>query len=134
MRGAVGAAPAWFEPGRRAAWPDGQGCRGVCGSAESPAGVDEPGDVVAVGVGVLVDGVGGEPGAGVAGGVGAFGSVFGQVAGGHLVGDLAPAGEGDGADLQLAAPGNGPAAGTVRVRRAGEGDVSGGVLDRRVQV
>ena len=39
-----------------------QGDWGVGGSAEAPAGVDEACGVVAVRVGVLVDGVEGEPG------------------------------------------------------------------------
>jgi len=39
-----------------------QGLRGVGGSAEPPAGIDEAGVVVAIRVGVEVDGVGEQPG------------------------------------------------------------------------
>ena len=61
--------------------PAAQAAPVVC--AECPAGVDEPFGVGAVGVGVQVDGVGGEPPGGVAGGLGGFGGVLGQVAGDH---------------------------------------------------
>ena len=84
--------------------------------AERPAGVDEPFGVGAVRAGVQVDGVGGDPGGGVAGDLGAFGGVFGEVAGDGQVGDGAGAAHGDDADVDLVAPGDEPAAGLGRVR------------------
>ena len=85
---------------------------GVVGvAAEPPAGGDEPFGVGARGVGVQVDGVGGEAGGGVAGGFGAFGGVFGEVAGDGQVGDGAGAAQGDDADVELVAPADEPAAG-----------------------
>jgi hypothetical protein len=79
------------------------------GSAEAPAGVDEPGGVVPVGVGVLADGGVGEPAGVVAGDLGRFGGVFGQVPGDFGVGNLVVAGEFDGGDVDLFAPADDPA-------------------------
>ncbi len=79
----------------------GTGCRAGGGAADAPAGGDEAGDVVAVGV-VLVDGVVGDAGGGEPGGLRRLGGVLGEVAGllggdlfaDHVVGDAAVPGEG----------------------------------------
>ena len=94
--------------------------------AEAPAGGDEPFGVGAFGVGVQVDGVGGEAGGGVPGGLGAFGGVFGEVAGDGQVGDGAGAAHGDDPDVGFGAPGDEPAAGLGGVRRGAVADGVGG--------
>jgi hypothetical protein len=106
----------------------------VGGAAEAPAGVDEAGDVVAVGVGVLVDGVVVEAGRAVAGCFGGFGGVLGEVAGDHVVGDLVAAAQGDAFDEDLVAPGDAPSFGLVGVRGRGERGVRDGVVDGVVEV
>ena len=88
----------------------------------------------AVGVGVQVEGVGGDAGGGVAGGLGALGGVFGEVAGDGQVGEGAGAGQGDDADVDLGAPADDPAAGLGRVRRGAVGDGCGGLPGGVVQV
>ena len=88
----------------------------------------------AVGVGVQVDGVGGDAGGGVPGGFGALGGVLGQVAGDGQVGEVAGAGQGDDADVDLGAPGDSPAAGPGRVRRGAVADGPGGPPGGVVQV
>ena len=95
---------------------------------------DEPFGVGAVGVGVQVDGVGGDAGGGVPGDLGALGGVFGEVAGDGQVGDGAGAVQGDDADVDLGAPGDGPAAGPGRVRRGAVADGVGGLPGGVVQV
>jgi hypothetical protein len=101
-------------------------------AAESPAGIDEAGDVTTLGVGELVDVVAGDAGGGVPGGLGALGGVLGKVARDHAVGDLAGAGEGDGPDVDelafaFVAPDHGPAVRWVGVGRGGEAGRGGGV-------
>src|SRR6202035_1934044 len=103
-------------------------------AAEPPAGGDEPFGVCALGVGVQVDGVGGEAGRGVAGGLGAFGGVFGEVAGDGQVGDGAGAAHGDDADVELVAPPDEPAFGLGGVGFGEVADGGGGVADGVLEV
>src|SRR6185437_4414887 len=92
--------------------------------ADPPAGVDETLGVGAAGVGVQVDRVGGDAGGGVTGGLGSLGGVFGEVARDGQVGEGAGAVQGDGSDVDLGAPGDGPAR---RLGRVGRGAVADGV-------
>ncbi len=103
-------------------------------AAEAPAGVDQSFDVAAVGVRVEIDGLTGQPGGDVAGGFGGFGGVLGEVAGDHLVGDGPIAGDADGPDVELLAPGDVPAGRVEVVGFGGEGGVAGGVFDGVDQV
>jgi hypothetical protein len=97
--------------------------------ADPPACGDEAGGVAAMRVGVLADGVGGDAGGLVPGGLGALGGVFGEVSGDHAVGDLTGPSERDGPDVDLLAPGHGPAFGAVGVLGGGEDGGAGGVVE-----
>ena len=90
--------------------------------------------VGAAGVGVQLDGLGGDAGRGVPGGFGALGGVFGQVAGDGQVGDGPGTRHGDDADVDLGAPADAPAAGPGRMRRSAATDRAGGPAGGVVQV
>src|SRR6266536_2125088 len=92
--------------------------------ADPPAGVDEPFRVSAAGAGVQVDRLGGDAGGGVPGGFGALGGVLGKVAGDRQVGDSTSASQGDDAEVDLGAPGDGPAG---RLGGVGRGAIADGV-------
>src|SRR5215211_5768227 len=117
MRAAVGATPAWLETGFGRARPAGQRSGGVGRAAESPAGVDEPGGVFAIGVGELVDILRRDASGRMSGDLGAFRGVFSQVAGllrgdlldDDLIGKAAVCGEHERLDVDLVAPGDRPA-------------------------